>query len=207
MDFQGEFETHLTIALRHGQEVNELQHWAERRGLKCLHIVLARGETPSQPMLTRRGQGRFRQELEKARELSEALNAAGFDIVRIKLEIPAESEHLPELRTDAPEQAAVRYFEHHIKLLLSEDDDLFPLSDLAVRHSAHLSRNSLRVRDDGFREHFITQRSGRRRTEAHDQLLSLLAELTKPKRTILSVEEEYVVFDSNLDVDRGWIEE
>ncbi|HTE18280.1 MAG TPA: hypothetical protein VK689_07850, partial [Armatimonadota bacterium] len=56
MEFWGEFETHITLRL-HDQHVAALQEWGAGRGLKCIHILLNRGDHVSQPMLTRRSTG------------------------------------------------------------------------------------------------------------------------------------------------------
>ena len=60
MDFDGHFETHVTARADGPAGVEALRAWAARRGLKFHHIVLDRGRTPSQPMVTRQGPGRSR---------------------------------------------------------------------------------------------------------------------------------------------------
>ena len=52
MEFTGELETHLTICLGKTKTVAELQECGMTYDLKCLHIVLERGDVTSQPMLT-----------------------------------------------------------------------------------------------------------------------------------------------------------
>ncbi|MDQ3789475.1 MAG: hypothetical protein M3422_19805, partial [Actinomycetota bacterium] len=52
--FSGDFEVHLTDS---AQEADALAAFASRRGAKFTHILLNRGDTPSQPMLTVRGSG------------------------------------------------------------------------------------------------------------------------------------------------------
>ena len=55
MDFAGHFETHFTLRLDGTAGVEELRNWGAAHGLKCLHIILDRGASASQPMLTRHG--------------------------------------------------------------------------------------------------------------------------------------------------------
>ncbi len=57
MEFSGELETHLTVSLEGTESIEQLRKLAEIHNLKCLHIILERGEIPSQPMLTWRAQG------------------------------------------------------------------------------------------------------------------------------------------------------
>lgn len=56
--FAGEFETHLTVAhSSRADDEDRLRGWAERHGVKYTRIMLDRGATPDQPMLTVRGHG------------------------------------------------------------------------------------------------------------------------------------------------------
>ncbi|MFF9870152.1 hypothetical protein ACF1G0_33045 [Streptomyces sp. NPDC013953] len=47
-----EYETHVTVRCTGPAELVRLEEWAAVRALKVTHIVLARGRTVSQPMLT-----------------------------------------------------------------------------------------------------------------------------------------------------------
>ncbi|MEU5884455.1 hypothetical protein [Spirillospora sp. NPDC047279] len=203
-DFAGDFETHLTVAAR---DLAALESWAAPRGLKVVHIVLERGRTPSQPMLTLRTTGTLTEARERAADTAAGLRAAGCAVTRTKIEAAPWNEGVP--RTDDEEQAPGRYFEHHVKLLLGADAGGLPaLAGLVVRHEAHLSRNARRVRADGLQERFVTQRcravgsltAGRR-------LDALTAVLRAAGHEIASVEREYVVADDAESLDDGWITE
>src|SRR5579871_6604612 len=158
MEYTGEFETHLTVCLAAADEIDSLRQWSANHGLKCLHIVLDRGVTISQPMLTRRGQGDLSDELERALSLGQTLNAEGFRVTRIKIEAAVWNQDVPQSRAEAERHPATRYFEHHVKLLLDGYADSLTLAGIADQHSAHLSRNALQVRGDGRFERFVTQR-------------------------------------------------
>lgn len=205
-EFAGEFETHITVRLGPQRGVEALREWAAEHGLKCLHIVLDRGVTPSQPMLTRRGQGDLAGELRVASALCRSLDAEGFPVIRVKIEAAPWSEGVPQSDAEADGHPADRYFEHHIKLLLDNRVLVSPLEQIAERHGAQLSRNALRVRDDDRHERFVTQRCySVGRGESRRRLETLLCEVAAFGHPILEVEEEYVVYDSNLAVDAGWI--
>lgn len=206
MEFTGEFETHITVRLHNSDEIKELQKWSKNHGLKCLHIVLDQGVTTSQPMLTRHGWGNFTNELRIGVDLCQALNAEGFSVVRIKIETAPWNQGVPQSNAEALNQSHNRYFEHHIKLLLKPSADLVPLLELAKRNSAHLSRNVLQTRSDNYYERFVTQRCmvvGR--IEAQQQLQKLLDAIADEEYSVIKVEEEFVVHDSNLGIDQGWI--
>ncbi|MDB5338804.1 MAG: hypothetical protein JWN70_4423 [Planctomycetaceae bacterium] len=206
MEYAGDLETHLTVESVPADRIAVLRRFAELQGLKCLHIVLDRGHSVSQPMLTRHGQGVLSSELEVARELADRLREAGFDVTRIKIEAAPLNEDVPQSDGAAASLPANHYFEHHVKLVIEGDADLAGLTRLAERHQARLSRNALRVRDDGRLERFVTQRCWSvGRVTAEQRLNALRWDLNQAGWTILETEAEFVVYDSNLDVDAGWL--
>ena len=138
--------------------------------------------------------------------LRRLLEAAGFDVSRIRSEGFAREPRRARLRRQGGRLPGV-YFERHVKLALDPATDLAVLTALAVRHTAHLSRNSRRVREDGRQERFVTQRCHAvGRTTARGRLDGLLTALASDGHEMVSVEEEFVVYDSNPGVDAGWLD-
>ena len=206
MEFAGEFETHITVSLTNIYGIERLQGWCLDRQLKFLHILLAEGTQISQPMLTRRGWGDFADELKIAENLVTALNSENFPVVRIKIEAAPENRGVPQSDLAALAHPADRYFEHHVKLRLESDLDLSPLHELVKRHSANLSRNAIRLRLDGFHDRFVTQRCmGVGWVAAQRQLQLLVGAIESLGYTPIAIASEFVVYDSNLALDRGWI--
>jgi hypothetical protein len=206
MNFTGDFETHITVETRNDQDIEALRLWSIERNLKFLHIVLDRGRFVSQPMVTRTGTGRLSDELAAAEETGRELGLGGFGVIRVKIEAAPWNEDVPQTADDVVGNAGNRYFEHHIKLALPASTNLSTLAALAELHSAHLSRNVRRNRNDGLDERFVTQRCRDvGRVEARERLDSLLDEIRSAGHQILEVEEEYVVYDSSLATDAGWI--
>jgi hypothetical protein len=203
-EFEGEFEVHITVRLDGARDLGSLQGWAAGRGLSCTHIVLEQGAVASQPMLNWRARGRLSEELAAAEAVGRQLAADGFEVRRIKVEAGPGNRGVPQTDADAGDED--RYFEHHVKLALAPDVELAALIALACEHGAHVSRNVLRVRDDARHERFVTQRCGAvGRTRARVMLEALLDALRRAGYEMLDVEEEFVVFDSNAEVDAGWI--
>ena len=204
-----DFETHLTIAMPPGTDADPVRAWAAGRGLKFTHIQLSRGTTPSQPMVTRFGRGTLAGERANAAAVAAELAASGWVVNRIKIEVEADDPLAPATDAAATDQPADHYFEAHVKVLLSASADLSTVGTAAARHGAHLSGNARRVRDDGGHERFLTQRGHRvGRATASAALARLLADLPGvggPGVAVLDVEQEYVVHDSNLAVDAGWM--
>lgn len=205
LEFRGDFETHITVHLPHELDSNLLRAWGANRTLKFLHILLDRGRCVSQPMLSRRGSGVLSAELAAAEDLSRQLRADGFEVARVKIEASPANDDIP-LTDSAAQDLRPRYFEHHVKLLLEKTTDLAELAQLAERHSAHLSRNTMHVRTDGGEERFVTQRCSMvGRLAAHKALVELVFDLKQANYRMLGIEAEFVVYDSNLAVDDGWI--
>ncbi|WP_042426385.1 hypothetical protein [Streptacidiphilus anmyonensis] len=207
--FSGPFEAHLTVGCDDTAELARLDVWAARAGLRATHIVLARGRTPSQPMLTLRGRGAFDEQLAESRRVSDALARDGFHVRRVKLEVSPWADGVP---TADDEQAcrlasAGLYFEHHIALRLERGSDLGALAVLVTPHQAHLSWNARKVGVDGVERRFVTQRChGVGRETAGARLEILLASLRRAGHRWEDVEREFVVHDSDAAVDDGWID-
>ncbi|MFF4387033.1 hypothetical protein ACFY0G_09640 [Streptomyces sp. NPDC001552] len=191
IDFMAEYETHVTVRCADAAELARLDAWAGARELKVTHILLARGRMVSQPMLTlpdRTGHER----------LVPRLRAAGFDPVRVKVETVPWT-------TDSPGSGG-GYFEHHLKLRLPADFDRAALEALVVPHGAHLSWNARRVLAAGTHERFVTQRWRGTAAQAGAACDALVAALGAAGYGIRSQEREFVLYDSDLSVDDGWIE-
>lgn len=200
----GEFEIHLTVAASPGGDFSLLESFAAAYALKFLHIVLSRGRAPSQPMLSWRCRGRLSEPLQQAQNFERQLAAAGFHVVRRKIEAAPQNGGVPLHDEELPPDC---YFEAHVKLRLSPQSDLAALTVLAQRHQAHVSRNALREHTDRSHERFITQRcAGAGLLNAQRALAALEQELASRFERLRS-ELEYVVHDSDPALDAGWIRE
>ncbi|MFE0434349.1 hypothetical protein ACFW2K_05250 [Streptomyces nigra] len=194
------YETHVTVRCADAAETGRLRRWAAAEGLKLTVIELARGRTPSQPMLTLTGAPSRATAWASAEEVAARLRAGGFVPVRVKVESAPWAPEVP-----AGPCGGGQYFEHHVKLRLPADTDLVALAARVVPYGAHLSWNARRT--VGARhERFVTQRCrGVDATGAGEELERLLGELAG--LDVVDVEREFVLYDSDLSVDDGWIEE
>lgn len=204
--FAGVFETHLTVRLP-GQlgEDEGLARWAERHGMKYTKILLDRGETAQQPMLTYHGSGMLPAQLALAWRRTGELRGGGFDVVRVKVEAAPWNEDVPRNAAEALALAPGCYFEHHVKLVLAGDAEVDAVRGIGARHAGHLSRNARRGVHGGRHERFLTQRCRLvGRPEAGRRLQALLGALERAGHRVIEVEEEFVVHDDNPGLDRGW---
>lgn len=127
-------------------------------------------------------------------------------MLRVKIEAAPWNDGVPHTDSDAD---AGRYFEHHVKVLLPSGDPrvLSALAEVVTGHDARVSRNARRARDGGLEERFVTQRChGVGQPTARTRLDGLLTALRDSDHEVLEVEEEYVVSDDALDLDRGWFQ-
>lgn len=210
--FDGMFETHLTVpqparpvprGRPEGDDV--LERWARRHGMKYTKILLDRGRTPRQPMLTYHGSGTLPAQRESAREWVARLHGDGFDVARVKVEAAPWNEDVPRSAEQARALPPECYFEHHVKLVLADEAEVDAVRRIGARHAGHVSRNARRVLDGGRHQRFVTQRFALvGRPEAHRRLEALLAELAGAGHHAVEVEEEFVVHDDNPGLDRGW---
>jgi hypothetical protein len=207
--FTGDFETHLTLRTAPGDSADEpLRLWAARHGMKYTRIVLDRGRTPDQPMLTAVGRGTLAEQRAAAVRHVGRLRGGGFDVVRVKIEAAPWNEDVPRTAGEAESLPEDCYFEHHVKLVLAGEHETAAVRELSERHGAHVSRNARRVLNGGSHERFVTQRCRRvGRQSARDRLEALLKALADGGFSPVEVEEEFVVHDDNPSVDVGWIEE
>ncbi|MFD9403036.1 hypothetical protein ACFWA4_29965 [Streptomyces sp. NPDC060011] len=192
----------MTVLCADATEWIRLRRWAASAGLKLTHIVLARGRMRDQPMLTLSGSSSYVEQSERVRDVVAGLRADGFEPVRVKTESTPWAAEVPA-RLGRDDE---RYFEHHVKLLLDADTDLSALATRVVPHGAHLSWNALRVRAGARHERFVTQRCrGTGADGAGRALERLLRHLDG--FMVLGVEREFVLHDSDLSVDDGWLAE
>ncbi|MGQ4328515.1 hypothetical protein [Streptomyces hayashii] len=195
------YETHVTVRCAGPDEARRLRRWAAAAGLKLTHMVLARGRMREQPMLTLSGDRSCAEASARARDAVARLVADGFHPVRVKTESTPWAPEVPLLPCEDE-----RYFEHHVKLRLAADADLPALAARVLPHRAHLSWNARRVGAGGLHERFVTQRC--RGVDAEGAELALQRLLTELAGCeVLSVEREFVLYDSDVTIDDGWIEE
>ncbi|MEV6600911.1 nucleotidyl transferase AbiEii/AbiGii toxin family protein [Actinoplanes sp. NPDC051346] len=201
----GTFETHLT-GWDHDRAA--LAAFAAEHGLGYVYIELDRGFTRHQPMLTLPGSGTLEQQHAMVRDWCARLKKAGIRPTRTKIEAAPWSTGVPDTDRAASAEPDGRYFEHHVKVRLPSAAvaDLLALTDLSEAHGARLSRNARRRDTDGGEERFVNQRCHKvGRATATERLDRLVAALRTAGHDVASVEQEYVVYDSNLDLDQGWL--
>lgn len=173
--------------------------------MKYAEIVLDTGATPRQPMVTYHGPGTLASQLATARRRTGELRGDGFDVIRVKVEAAPSNEGVPRSAAAAAALGTGCYFEHHVKLDLPGESEVELVRRIGARHGGHVSRNARRRLHGGRHQRFLTQRCAPvGREEARSRLSALLDELADAGHRVIEVEEEFVVYDDNPGLDRGW---
>ncbi len=196
-DYPGSFEVHLTVAVDSPQAADQLQSWCTQRGLKYLRIVLARGQSPDQPMVSWRQAGTRLQEVRQvAHDRAAEIEHAGWPVVRVKIEAAPTNGEIPIHDAEVAEHPATHYFEHHLKLLRTVGADRGALLETCRQHGGHLSRNALREPVDGQEERFVTLRHfGVGRNTSMQRLAALTEALIQAGERVLSSVSDFSVYD------------
>lgn len=206
-EYAGDFEVHVTIHAADAAGLDQFSRWCQQRGVKCVHIVLSRGESASQPMATwRRGSTVLSAIRDEADDFATDAVRSGFEVTRVKIEAAPGNENLPQTNQDAETEPAANYFEHHIKLDRPREASALKLTELCESHGAHLSRNAFRQTAGDREERFVTLRTyGVGAQNSQRQLAALLDDFAAFRETVIETESEYCVYDSNIALDAGWL--
>lgn len=186
------YEAHITVDAPDALAARAL---ATSLGLRFVHIELAAGQWPSQPMLTFVEPRSLAHALERAREVTAICERSRICVRRIKI----------ERELDADDRAGAddaRYFEAHLKLALCDEAQRAQAAEIAIRCGAHRSRNARRVTGDR-EERFLTVRTDNAEALAA-RVAALVAAIAERGLELLSRREECVVYDSARSLDQGW---
>jgi non-canonical purine NTP pyrophosphatase (RdgB/HAM1 family) len=202
----GTFEAHITVAATHG--LDAFRAACSELGVKCISIELPEGETRAQPMTGSFHRGELLEVQHEVVALARELVRKGFAVTRTKIEAHGRLEWTPTTDEDASRGPSTSYFEFHVKLALPADLDIAPLVRRFKELGAHLSRNAHKAAGaDGLAEYFVTVRAHRvGRITAEARFAAFCAEVERAGYAVRNRIREYTVFDTNVALDRGWID-
>ena len=204
--YKGTFEAHITVKVEKLALREKFKLICQNINVKCVFIELPEGVTRSQPMTASYHHGTFSDVLQQINQIAQNIVNADFEITRIKIEAMVSNQDIPISDIEAQRLPKTNYFEFHVKAILSASENLEMLRKYCLQHDAYLSANAFKKLVDGKQQRFITMRVyGMGYKSAQKQFDNLIA-LLKSKEFILSQQQrEYAVYDSNLNLDAGWI--
>ncbi|MBX4190161.1 hypothetical protein KW791_02615 [Candidatus Parcubacteria bacterium] len=192
------FEAHVTV-----QETDRQSEWegfCKERDISPLLIKLSRGDHPLQLMLAYQfDQPLDRQNYYQVQKLEKEILAKKFTILRTKLECPLKDvvNLIPGMQTSPS-----RYMECHYKLdIKASQRDL--ISVLAQHFNLALSQNLLRT---GNKERwFMTSRLYNASIQDAKRQFDKTAGLLRRNIQLVGSDQEFVIYDTNPSLDKGWI--
>jgi hypothetical protein len=144
--------------------------------------------------------------------ISEGLTAAGFTVVREKIETVPWHPAAPSEEYGQSEMPKDCYFESHIAVLITDDAVKSHVQSLCAERNLHLSRNAMKRYENGSYRQMITYRAytGTREhflqvLQSHVDALRLI-QTTEGPLDIDKVITEFSLFDSRVHHDRSWLQ-
>ncbi|EFA85323.1 hypothetical protein PPL_02324 [Heterostelium album PN500] len=212
--YSGLFEIHITVKNDVDDAGNDIvEHFKDvckTIGCKPVLIELPKGEHPTQLMTSFYHRAESLAHIQRlAYRQAQQLIDQRFTITRIKVEIMFSGEGVPlgDDQQSLDKVSSENYFEFHIKLTLPSDyHDYSELNTIVARHNAHLSKNAFKS-SGGEQQRFVTMRlyhTGKQ--SAEHRYLACVDDLEQHQYTITAKMREYSIYDSNVHLDKGWIE-
>jgi len=195
------FEIHITVS---SAEIAAFRAACTALGVKPLFLALqlAAGGAARDVMTSSVHFGSDESVLKEASRISSGLSAAGFDVVRTKIETAPWHPSVPTLKS--PNSTAGLYFEAHLAVSCRETDRP-RLSAVATTLGLHLSRNVMKQSDDGtciimatVRDEVSIYESFRARVD------DCRAAIAKSGFAVDKVIVEYVLLDDRVEHDAAW---
>jgi len=223
-DYSQLFEVHVTVETpkvedtmaRFEMHCADLSPYGFPFAVKPILIQNESGEVPTQMMTSSYHRGSLADVHLEAFRLSQALVRAGYVVARTKIEALLSSRGVPITDEEAKRLSPENYFEFHIKLRLAGDCPLEPLRGLAERHGARLSRNALSKCVETTAMGQVVESWQRRfvnlrlyqvgRDTALERFQACVSDLEESGYAIEKLIREYSVYDTNVALDRGWID-
>ena len=191
------FELHLTTAPLAAERLPGFEQLCRQAGGKALLIELARGQHCQQPMLSLVTHGHQASiALAQARQLAAQFSAAGYPVVRLKLEVPAWGAALvrPVLATSGSS-----YYEWHGRVGSERVEELRARCE---HQGAHLSINALRQLPNA---RFVTLREYGSAAGFAERVAGLRHDLVFHGWALVKQQAEFCFFDSRQALDAGWL--
>ena len=129
------------------------------------------------------------------------MKKAEFNVLRYKLETTANCSIVPKTSEEVDKNL---YFEFHFKCIIKDKNEYEKLKILCKNNNAHLSKNSYKKYED-YEKRFVTIRVYDIQKKALDKYLYTEDLIKKIGIKIDGACREYTVFDSNIELDNGWM--
>ena len=202
--FSGSYEIHISVD--QDSSIDMLYNLCEKFEAKPIVISLIQGKTRSQPMLCKRLSGSPNDVSDIIEDIYNKVSEKLL-INRLKIEANTTNNGIPTTDEEADKLPDYCYFEHHLRLNLDNKIDILKLSDELKKYKGHLSKNEF-SNDKEFQKRFVTQRFYKiGNNQAKEKLEEMCKFIDSKKIKYDKKIREYNIYDSNIMLDDGWINE
>eukprot|EP00760_Papus_ankaliazontas_P023071 PhM_4_TR19141/c0_g1_i1/m.35633 len=213
------YEMHITVRANTSEEEDAFRTLCnETLGAKCVNIQLPAGaDHVRQPMISYFHNGALIDALVRMyQHYGHSIASNGFEVTRLKIELQASRDaevvagsYVPPHSEKEAQLFMCNYFEFHIKIKIPAEKIAAhqdAMRELGKKHNAHVSRNAFKKEHD-YVLWFMTQRMyGIGRDEAFGLFEACVADVKAHGLNIMSMQRELAVYDSNVGLDKGWID-
>jgi len=195
-----DYELHLTV---NTNEVERFKAVCSTLGVKPIVIDLQdrTGNTVFHDVMT---SSKFHgpTPMVESKRIADGLKSHNFEVIRCKIEVPPWDPAVPR----HPGDLNKGYFESHIRILTNEGR-IPELRSLATKHELHVSRNIFKRLENGMIYIMITLRSDGPTVFHFQNYVDTILDILEAHKFVYDKNEvEYVVYDSNKDHDKAWID-
>ncbi|CAF1036464.1 unnamed protein product [Rotaria magnacalcarata] len=196
------FKVHITVDHR---EMEKLLNVCKINKLKPIFIHLQNGNNPQQLMTSSSHVGTFPEIVEQMKIFAD-LQFKDLNIIRLKIKSSASHKGVPEENVDKLFWSQKsNYFEFRYKIYVSSKSQLGRLNALCIQQNLCLAFNAFETKSTYERYYIATMRlfhTGRKNAYVTNNYI--LQSLTRNDFSPVEVENEFVVYDSNINLDSGW---
>src|SRR6266481_1274160 len=199
------YEAHITVEMPDGRNERMFRDVCAALGIKAIHIELDAGKMPTHLITGSIHRGELSKVQTEVEKLARLLEGAGLRPTRHKIEAMIQNSLVPLTDEDASRRPPSNYFEFHTKVTIHEKQDTGTLQNLCHEFQAHLARSASNKLDGGFTQRFVTVRfHNEGRATAESTFARLVEQLRENGYQPSHLLKEYVIVDTNLDLDAGW---
>lgn len=202
------FETHVTI-----ERPSDIQKYIEdckEGGVKPIVLDLQNGSdiVMQDVMTSSKHLGDNKSAMNDATNISNYLKSKGYNVVREKIESVPYHPSAPRRFDKNPTMPKDCYFESHIGIRITEQDDRNYLDYYASTNDCHLSKNFFKKNEDGSYVIMLTYRNYDCTLEDFNEIIeNIKSGLNSIGYKYEKVIIEFAVYDSKVSHDSEWLKE
>jgi len=142
---------------------------------------------------------------EEMKRISNGLTAAGFSVVREKIETVPWHPAAPSEETAIKAMPKDCYFECHFNIHVETDAHKEEVHRIAEMFDAHLSRNAFKITQSGYNQMMTHRVYDGTREDFAREVKMIAQEIEDSDLTLEKVIQEFSIYDTKVSHDAGWL--